>query len=285
MKHQTGRLMPDSTLHNHSQDFISMMRVLERGITVDMIMTDPAESVDAGALVGPLLEKEEFSAFDCFPVRSQDDTGTQVIGAVYRHDNPEPEQTAVEAMRPLHRVPLVGSRDSVDRLIRLMHDMKEYHFLVLHEARISGIVTRSDLDRLPVRLLLISRIVHAEQLMTMILRQHAKAEPSWFDQLSTTRREAVERLQKRAREAGDDLELIECLYLADKLTLVGKLAGLAKVKKLLSSMDKLRNQLMHARDAETGTESLSKMIERSAKLDEAILLMERYLEPTQDDDA
>ncbi|MFB3431815.1 MAG: CBS domain-containing protein [Phycisphaerales bacterium] len=270
--------MSDRKFEKQSQDFLRIMDILEEGITVEMIMTEPAHCVDPDKPVSSVLEDPELSGFDCFPVRAQAENGNlSIIGAVFRSDDRQPNLPAKEAMRPLHQVPLVGSRDSVDRLIRLMHERKEYYFLVLHESRVSGIVTRSDLDRLPVRLLLISRIVHAEQIMTMILNRCAETRSDWFAQLSGGRQKAVRGVQDRNRASGDDLELIECLYLCDKLTLLDRLAGLREVKQSLSSMEKLRNRLMHAREADDDDESLAKMIERAVKIDQAIELMEQHL--------
>src|SRR5690606_17648025 len=111
--------------------------------------------------------------FDCFPVRESPDEASAIIGAVYRDDVGDHSSVASDVMRPLHKVPLVASADSVDRLMRDMHDSGDHHWLVLHEARIAGIVTRSDLGRLPVKLLLFMRLVHLEDLLTTRIRTDA----------------------------------------------------------------------------------------------------------------
>lgn len=251
-------------------DFANTMQSLEAGIVVRLIMSAPLVTVEASAVVSDFLDSDANAYLDCFPVR---DAAEQVIGAVYRHDHPDRSAAAEQVMRPLYAVPIVSSAESVDRLMRRMHETGEHYWLVVHGSAIAGIVTRSDLGRLPVRMLLIMRIIHLEELLKTLIRTRVAGD-TWLNCLSESRQAKLREVYRSNQMHGDDLDLLECTYLSDKATVARKQLGMAKIEKMIRGIDGLRNQLMHARDGKTEDASISKLLERVVRLDKAIELLQ-----------
>ena len=113
--------------------------------------------------------------FDQFPVKQGDAT----VGILLRqgeHDG----KTVREAMQPL-REGLIVSADMP--IADLIPQLRESHYrLVLRGGCIDGLVTQSDLLKLPVRLVVFALITHLEQIMTDVVSGHWPND-SWFAKL------------------------------------------------------------------------------------------------------
>ena len=153
--------------------------------------------------------------FDQFPVGQPGDA----LGILVRGG----EQVATvvrDAMQPL-RDGLVVSGDMP--ITDLIPQLRENHYrLILRGGRIDGLVTQSDLLKLPVRLVVFALITHLEQVMAEVVAVHWPTD-SWFGQLTENRQSKIIEKEKELRRRGMNPPRIELTEFSDKRCLCKKL--------------------------------------------------------------
>ena len=124
--------------------------------------------------------------------------------------------------------------------------------MLVHEA-IRKILTRSDLNELPVRVYLSTLLAHLEGMLADTI-DAALPNDQWFTGLSDPRQPAVKRLHEQKIAEDFDTRLIDCTTLSDKSTIIRKIPGLIKQLGLPSPkqftrqfklINNLRNRLNH----------------------------------------
>jgi hypothetical protein len=210
--------------------FDRTLRQYESAYTVEMISTfSLVECHDAAQ--GPAL----FAAHpnvDQVPVRRHG----AICGLLER------AQPTVEI--PIREGMLVASEES---LLTFIPSLKERRYLlVLRQRQICGIVTRSDLVKLPVRILAFTLVSHLESLMTDFIKT-AYDGLSFLETLTDGRRAKFnERLNDlRARKL--DPAPVEVLLFADKRDAIACLDRFERrFDDDLHEIEKLRNDVAHA---------------------------------------
>lgn len=250
-------------------DFAATMSAIEHTLTVRLIMAQPLVTLGENQRVAEVLDEDANALFDCFPVRGK---GQSIVGAVFREDTPSPNSLARDVMRQLHDVPLIESGQPIEEFMARMRDTEKFQWLVVHGAEICGIVTRSDLARLPVRLLLTIRLVRLEQLAGERIRSLA-GDDDWFRHLSEQRRTNALSLAEQDRSTGDDLDLINYINFTDKKVILEAIAPQPEDRKdarSLGGLIEMRNELMHGRERDIDHASAKKILERTARIDALI---------------
>lgn len=117
---------------------------------------------------------------------------------------------------------------------------------MLRGGRIVGLITQSDLLKLPVRILVFGLITHLEQVMADLISARWPDE-SWFEKLSKGRQENLEEKEKSLRMRGMNLVKLELMEFCDKRDLCKRLLdhGKSKFERELDSLRDLRDQLAH----------------------------------------
>ena len=150
-----------------------------------------------------------------------------------------------DAMQPL-RDGLIVSTDMP--IANLIPQLRESHYrLMLRGGRIDGLVTQSDLLKLPVRLVVFALITHLEQVMTDVVSVHWPND-SWFAKLSDGRQTNLNEKEADLRNRGMNLVKIELMEFCDKRDLCKRLVdhGKSKFDRELDSLRELRDQLAHS---------------------------------------
>ena len=142
--------------------------------------------------------------------------------------------------------------------------------------RVGGIVSRSDLQKPPVRMWLFGMVTIIEMRATRLIEQAAPGE-EWRQYLSQARLAKAEELLAERTRRNQDLGLIDCLQFSDKCQIVArneKLRALTryesrrKVEEAAKKLERLRNNLAHAQDIlATDWETL---VELSENLDDLL---------------
>ena len=145
----------------------------------------------------------------------------------------------------------------------------------------SGIVTRGDLQKAPMRMWLFGLISLFEmQLRRRIREQYPKGE--WFEYLPEGRQDKARKLFAERKDSKEEIDLVECIYLTDKATVFYKseclkeILGIQSRKEWESYMKKLsdlRNKLAHANPIES-TEWPS-IAEKARKVEEYLAILEK----------
>lgn len=199
----------------------------------------------------PLAEagaRAEAGRFDFLPVRKSQHG--PVIGLLRRADAfAQPDRMAVrDAMEPLTGDNLI-SADAP--LLDFVYSADTHPCrLVLDRSEIRGLVTLSDLQRLPVRTALFGLFIHLELLMTEVIRRKTNGAGVPFDLLSHDRAEDVRERWAKMQSVGMDRDPFEPLAFADKKTIAKKikLFGLSgeTIRKELQAIEQdLRDPLAH----------------------------------------
>ena len=138
-----------------------------------------------------------------------------------------------------------------------------YYRLVLRGQKIDGIVTRSDLLKLPVRLLAFARITHVELILANLIKKRFNDNDSWLYMLDDDRQRGVKNKQRWLRLQQADPPLLELTGLRDKSNIVAQLykPGASFVSDM-NEVTELRNKLAHAGDFAPDIESIKAFLER-----------------------
>ncbi|MBT2686642.1 hypothetical protein J7I93_00430 [Bacillus sp. ISL-47] len=165
-------------------------------------------------------------------------------------------------------------------LIHLLHILKNSRrVFILEKARVTKLVTYSDLQKAPVRMIIFGYITLLEMKLGEIITIHYPGQ-SWKKLISPGRLEKAVELYKNKVEKNEDLNLVECLQISDKLDLVfvedeklrtifsvpSKTAGRTIAKEIRS----LRDELAHANELGNGLAWI--------KIIEVLKIIEDFLE-------
>ena len=130
-------------------------------------------------------------------------------------------------------------------------------------SKIDGIVTRSDLLKLPVRMLAFARIIHLELTMTAVINASYGDSDEWVALLSSQ----VKTLYGSATGESSSND-VNCLWwswldLSDKCIVLGKLLDLNKsAREQLDGVRLLRNKVAHAQELHRRAETLQWFLQR-----------------------
>jgi hypothetical protein len=219
----------------------SSLRAMEQGFLVQLIATFGGDLVCAPAEASAVQWLAEHSTdFDQFPVRQGDET----IGILDRRDE-HGNRSVLEAMQPLREGLIVSAHMPITDLIPKLRESA--YRLVLRGGRIDGLVTQSDLLKLPVRLVSFALITHLEQVMAVMI---AKRWPdnTWFSKLSEGRRKKLNDKLEDLTKQKMNPPLLELSEFSDKRNLCKELLAEGKSNFIdqLEELRVLRDQIAHA---------------------------------------
>ncbi len=204
------------TVHD---DFKFMMSGLEKGLQVVHITTSSIQGCDINDDIGDVLNNPQLLPFDLLPVRQNG----HIVGIIRRGSEypshgsvRDCKHTLGESVLISAEMPLLEyiSIDPLDRLDRL----------VLQGINICGIVTRSDLLKLPVRLLAFSLVTHIEVLMSNLIRITGVNEQTWLPFLKENGRgKKISKKQQQLKAKHSDPDMLEHTFFSDKQVILSRL--------------------------------------------------------------
>lgn len=174
---------------------------------------------------------------------------------------------------------LISESTSIKNLLPIFND--KLWVFVLEENKVNKIVTRADLQKTPVRLLLFGMFSLLEMNLLKIIEKFY--EKPWQEDLNDKRLNKAKKLLEKRKKRNEEIDLIDCLQLSDKKELVVKnkkilnLFGLSKTKtrKVMKKIQKLRNKLAHSQDLVSGS-SWSEIINTVKNTEKLINICEKY---------
>jgi hypothetical protein len=237
-------------------DANALLGSVERGLSVKLIAT-PRDRLECAGVDNDLrtvATRNEVQRFDFLPVTQTGESGAPVRGLLrmtpYLNREREPEGAVRDHMEPLSEENLIGAdaglltfvRDADSRPCRL----------VFAGTEIVGLVTLSDIQRLPVRPVLFMLITHLELLMADAIRAEFGASVDWKERLSNGRRKQLEDRIVGRQHAGMELDQILMTEFCDKATIIGKRSDLPVDRKTfgraMARAQELRDAVAHAND-------------------------------------
>lgn len=128
-------------------------------------------------------------------------------------------------MLPLDESVLVSADLPLRQFIPLIPTVS--HRLVLDGTTIQGIVTWSDLQKLPIRLYAFSLVTHLEMVMAAVI-QTTFLHDEWTAMLSEGRQKKIEEKRQSLRRKNNEPRLIELTDLCDKREILARQPHLGK---------------------------------------------------------
>jgi hypothetical protein len=232
-----------------------MVRLLfEEKITVSHVVENLVTCNDGDDAVrtADLMKRMKF---DVMGIKSGE--GGVVYGYVVRSELREGR--CGDFARTFHPKELASDSMSIAELFASCKNLDRL-FVVSGNA-ITGIVTRADLRKQPVRLYVFGLMALLEMHFLNLVRVFFPDE-SWKDLLSKSRIEMAEKLFESLQERNEDIDLADCIQLCDKNKIViskeetRHILGFSSKsggKRLLEKVVQLRNRLVHAQDIVSGS--------------------------------
>jgi len=232
-------------------DSAGVLSSVEHGLTVSLIATFEPGLIccETGAPIGPLLDNPQLETFDHLPVTAEG----RIAGLLplrQLRTNCKKYRTAGEEMMPLDERCLISSDVGILTFIEQADERPSR--LVVRGTRIDGIVTLSDLQKLPVRPALFLFITHLELLMTETIRLRFQGSDRWLEALTPNRQKKIRAKWQQLNAENLAIDLITASDFCDKREVLLRLGNLPdsrrKSEKQLRAIEKLRNSLAHSGD-------------------------------------
>jgi len=236
-------------IDNIHGDFKFTMSGLEKGLQVAHITTSSLQGCGIDDNIGDVLNNSRLLPFDLLPVRQNG----QIVGAIRRRGVEYPSSGIVrDCIHHLDESVLISAEMPLLEYIAI----DPLDRLVLQDVKICGIVTRSDLLKLPVRLLAFSLVTHIEMLMSNLISSTGVKESTWLPFLAENGREKkIAKEQERLKANHSDPDMLEHTYFSDKRIIlehlfqskepmIHELLNEVKIDQL-KELNELRNMVAH----------------------------------------
>jgi CBS domain-containing protein len=169
--------MPNWASDSLSDDPTVSLNKFQNDLTVSLISTPRAslKTCASDEKMDVVAARNRADAFDFLPVTEPEDarrTGASIVGLIeMTHVNPDKNPVGIvrDYMVPLSEQNLIGSDASILRF--LLEADRHRCRLVVSATEISGLVSISDLQKLPVRAALFAMITHLEMIMADNIRR------------------------------------------------------------------------------------------------------------------
>lgn len=196
-----------------------------------------------------------------------------VIGYILRDDiNSNLNRPIGEIIRKFTTDNIVSANTSLKDILSFFKD-REWIFLLNGKNKIE-IITKADLQKMPIRILFFGMISIFE--MNMLERIKKKHIVNWESSLSSKRLDKAKEIYGKRKSKNQEIDLLDCLQICDKMTILRKNdkellktfdISINKFKKSVESFQDLRDSIAHSQDLLAGI-SLDEIIEIYQELEE-----------------
>ncbi|MCR9115431.1 MAG: hypothetical protein NXI22_00615 [bacterium] len=227
----------------------SLSRVFQQAFTVYDI-AEPLVSFDDTTPAESVREFMESRRFEIVGIRKDgriagyvdiSDLGAGVCG---------------DCIKPFHDEHVIAESTSFAELV--LNLKEERRLFVSCLGQVGGTVSRTDLQKPPVRMWLFGMVTLIEMRFNRMIERFSA--DTWRDFLSLGRIQKAEELLVERRRRNQDLELLDCLQLSDKVQIIARNEKLRemtlfpsrrKLEEAAKVLEKLRNNLAHSQDIVT----------------------------------
>jgi hypothetical protein len=223
-----------------------------QGLAVDLISTKRADFITCSEneLLSTAVERNCPHQFDFLPVRDAKTdciVGVVEIAPLMRCETTDRIVNAV--MRPLSEENLIGADANILDFVRDADHRK--FLLVVSGNEISGLVSWSDLQRLPARAALFGLVTHLEITMTNAIRWEFNGSDAWLDRIPSKRRKILRGKIDEAQVGDGLVDPLLFTQFSDKVKIIHRsdhLKAGTDFEGELKTIGVLRNYVVHAYD-------------------------------------
>ena len=233
-----------STLH-------SLRRVFQQGFVVHDI-AEPLASFDDSTSAPSVREFMETHRFEIMGIRREG----RIEG--YVQQDSLGDGKCGDYLQPFEDSQIVLDSTTIADLVLRLKDQRRLFVSIL--GRVGGIVSRTDLQKPPVRMWLFGMVTLIEMRFSRLIERYCPGD-QWKPFLSEGRIQKAEELLAERIRRNQDLSLIDCLQLSDKAQIIARNQELRSLTRFKSRrqlddaakmLEKLRNNLAHSQDIITG---------------------------------
>jgi hypothetical protein len=230
---------------------LNLREVFDRSVSARYI-AEPLASFDAQRHSPDVLTFMNGKDFDVVGVRQNG----AVIGYVHRSDLLE--GTLKEYKKPFDEKLLVEDWSPLLAVLELLVGSPQVFIVIMGE--VSGIITKGDLQKAPVRMWLFGVLSLLEMQFLRLIRASFPMD-TWKEFISQNRLAKAEEMLQQRKRRNEAIDLADCLQFCDKKTIVLGSDTLRRAlgfsskdegEELLKAFEHLRNELAHAQDIVTG---------------------------------
>lgn len=233
-------------LHS-KKSFDTLRKIYSDNLSVPLIAEDLQTcSLEDDAIIVKLnMEKLDF---DYYGVKSKG----RIIGYIVQSELCE--GLILQYVHYFEMKDLVSESTSLIELLQILKD--KHPIFVLEKNQVKKLITVSDLQKQPIRMLVFGLISLLEMNLLGLIKQHY-ANEEWKNYLSSGRLEKAYEVYEIRKSKNEGLGLIECLQLSDKGTIIRKTPELleklefnskGEVDRFFSSIEELRNNTAHSQE-------------------------------------
>jgi CBS domain-containing protein len=224
-----------------------LRRVFRTGFSVHDI-TEPLVSFDQSV---PAAEARQF-----MEARKLEVIGVRGDGLVigYAQRDSLGDGLCSESLRDFEENQVIANTTPLADVIQGLRNYPRLFVSVF--GQVGGIVTKTDLQKPPVRMWLFGMVTLIEMRMTQMLEQFNRKE-DWTQFLSDGRVQKAEQLLAERSRRNQNLDLVDCLQFSDKCQIIARNEHLRswtrfdsrrQVEEAGKKLERLRNNLAHAQD-------------------------------------
>jgi len=182
---------------------------------------------------------------------------------------------------------LISNSMPLTHILDLFRINSEKKFFILKENKIDGIVAIGDLQKGPFCLLIFGLITNFEIMCYELIKKHYNSD--WEKVISPDRLKDINNIHNEKKEKGEDIDKLYCSTLSDKIILIRTIPDFniilvnigwskSKTKVLLTRINRLRNNLAHARYIKSEFKKWDDIIETIEKIKLLTLKIRENLE-------
>jgi hypothetical protein len=249
-----------------------LLKLLQEALPIRLIAT-PRERFSNCALAEPvsaIIQRNKLD-YDYFPViETLGNPNARIIGlfhaAAFREE-PDTQAIVADDYEPLSENNIIGADASVLDFVRGA-DRQGCQLIVAGQT-ISGLVSLSDLQQLPVRAALFAAVTHLEMTMTRSISANY-ARGDWIDMLTSDAATRVRKDIRKSREAHVLVDDLLSTVFKDKIEVLSAgMKGAAKVRfdADMERIRQLRNKLAHAGEYARNRKAAKGVCETVRRLD------------------
>ncbi len=157
-----------------------------------------------------------------------------------------------ECIRSFEEATCLAEDEPVSQVLRILQESPRV--FVVRTGLVSSIITRGDLEKMPLRMWLFALVSLLEMQMLRLIREFYPAE-KWRPFLTENRMCKAEETYAKRRAGNDHIDLADCLQFCDKRDIILQTAALLKAMEIgddphsatfFKELEDLRNDLAHA---------------------------------------
>ena len=240
-------------MENLSQNINKFQEIVQNRLNVSIIMTprNKLKTCKLSDRIGNLI-KNNLENFSFLPVI---DNLENIVGIFdIKNADITGNNSVKDFYEPINEKIIIGGNSNINEFIK---NVKEEPIkLVISKNEISGLVTMSDMQKIPVRVSIFSLIIELEIMMSDLILKLYPNEESWMKLLTISRRDKLNEEELKVKKSDNFVSKIIFTQFGDKAKILEKSRVFSftqkQLKRKFEDIRKLRDLVAHSSEfAET----------------------------------